>query len=47
MDQYFVMDVGGSHIKYALMTADEIIEKGEIPTPVDNSIHFFIITNMF
>jgi len=40
MDQYFVMDVGGSHIKYALMTADEIIEKGEVPTPVDNSIHF-------
>jgi predicted NBD/HSP70 family sugar kinase len=40
MDQFFVMDVGGSHIKYALMTTNEIIEKGEVPTPADNSIHF-------
>jgi len=40
MDQYFVMDVGGSHIKYALMTPNEILEKGEVVTPLDNSIHF-------
>jgi predicted NBD/HSP70 family sugar kinase len=40
MDQFFVLDVGGSHIKYALMTANEIIDKGEVVTPLDNSIHF-------
>lgn len=32
-----VLDVGGTFIKYALMTNDaEILEKGEIETPLDN-----------
>jgi len=40
MEQYLVMDVGGSHIKYALMTEDDIIEKGEVVTPMDGSDSF-------
>ena len=39
MDQYLVLDIGGSHIKYGLMTLDKIIEKGEVPTPLDTSDH--------
>ncbi len=39
MEHYLVMDVGGSHIKYALMTPDNILEKGDIVTPQDNSDH--------
>ncbi|KAF0226477.1 MAG: glucokinase [Erysipelotrichaceae bacterium] len=39
MDQYLVLDVGGTYIKYALMTPDLIIEKGEVLTPLDNSEH--------
>lgn len=34
--EYLVLDVGGSAIKYALMTKDlEFIEKGNVPTPKD------------
>ena len=40
MEQYLVMDVGGSHIKYALMTPDAILEKGEVVTPRDTLDHF-------
>lgn len=40
MEQYLVMDVGGSHIKYALMTEDTILEKGEVVTPMTNSDDF-------
>jgi len=40
MDHYLVMDVGGSHIKYALMTPDSILEKGEVVTPMIDSEHF-------
>ena len=33
---YLTIDVGGTNIKYALMTKEaEILEKGEIPTPYD------------
>lgn len=33
---YLTIDVGGTNIKYALMTEEaEILEKGEIPTPYD------------
>ncbi len=39
MDRYLVVDLGGTLIKYALMTSDQIIEKGEVPTPLDNSEH--------
>ncbi|OOM75581.1 ROK family protein [Clostridium sp. BL-8] len=35
--KYLVLDIGGSAIKYALMTEDlNFIEKGKKPTPVDN-----------
>jgi len=35
--KYKVLDIGGSAIKYALMTKElEFIEKGNIPTPMDN-----------
>ena len=35
--KYLVLDIGGSAIKYALMTKElEFIEKGNIPTPMDN-----------
>lgn len=40
MEQYLVMDVGGSHIKYALMTENEIVEKGEVVTPMEGSEAF-------
>ncbi len=37
MNHYLTIDVGGTYIKYALMTEDiEIIEKGEVPTPKDS-----------
>lgn len=39
MDQYLVIDIGGTYIKYALMTADGIIEKDEVLTPLDNKQH--------
>ena len=39
MDQYLVLDIGGSHIKYALMTEDAILQKGEVVTPLDNVEH--------
>ncbi len=36
MANYLTIDVGGTAIKYALMTEDaEIIEKGEMPTPME------------
>lgn len=39
---YLVLDIGGSSIKYALMTEDlNFIEKGKKPTPID-SIESFI-----
>ncbi len=40
MDQYLSIDVGGSQIKYALMTQEEILEQGEVGTPLDTSDHF-------
>lgn len=40
--KYLVLDIGGSSIKYALMTKElEFIEKGKKPTPLD-SIESFI-----
>lgn len=36
-----VLDVGGSAIKYALMTDQAVfIEKGQVPTPLDTNEHF-------
>lgn len=35
MNNYCVIDVGGTNIKYALMNENEIFEKGEIPTPYE------------
>lgn len=40
-NKYLVLDVGGSSIKYALMTEDsEFLEKGKTPTPLDNIENF-------
>lgn len=40
--KYLVLDIGGSAIKYALMTKElEFIEKGKVPTPLD-SIESFV-----
>jgi len=39
MDHYLVLDIGGSHIKYAVMSEDTILEKGEVVTPLDNVEH--------
>ena len=39
MDHYLVLDIGGSHIKYAVMTEDTILEKGDVVTPLDNVEH--------
>ena len=39
MDHYLVLDIGGSHIKYAVMTEESILEKGEVVTPLDTSEH--------
>ncbi len=33
MEKYLGIDVGGTEIKYALMTEEDILEKGYIPTP--------------
>lgn len=42
--KYLVLDIGGSAIKYALMTEDlEFIEKGKKPTPLDNIESFIEI----
>ena len=39
--KYLVLDIGGSAIKYALMTEElEFIEKGKKPTPRDNIENF-------
>ena len=39
--KYLVLDIGGSAIKYALMTKEvEFIEKGSKPTPLDNIENF-------
>lgn len=39
--QYLVVDIGGSSIKYALMSSNaEFIEKGKVPTPLDNIENF-------
>jgi len=39
--QYLVIDIGGSSIKYALMSSNaEFIEKGKVPTPLDNIENF-------
>ena len=39
--KYLVLDIGGSAIKYALMTKEvEFIEKGSKPTPLDNVENF-------
>ena len=36
MSNYLTIDVGGTNIKYALMTEDaEILDKGEVPTPME------------
>ena len=41
MSNYLTIDVGGTNIKYALMTDEiEVIEKGEVPTPRDSLEHF-------
>lgn len=38
---FLVLDVGGSYIKYAVMNEKvEFIEKGKVPTPMDNIEHF-------
>ncbi len=39
--EYLVLDIGGSSIKYSIMTEKvEFIEKGNIPTPLDNIENF-------
>lgn len=39
--KYLVLDVGGSSIKYALMTEEvEFLEKGKVPTPLNNIENF-------
>jgi predicted NBD/HSP70 family sugar kinase len=39
--EYLVLDIGGSAIKYALMTEElEFIEKGKVPTPMDTIENF-------
>ncbi len=35
-EKYLGIDVGGTELKYALMTEDEILEKDYIPTPKDS-----------
>ena len=41
MSNYLTIDVGGTNIKYALMTDQiEVIEKGEIPTPMEGLAAF-------
>lgn len=40
-EKYLGIDVGGTEIKYALMTEEEILEKGFIPTPKE-SLYTFI-----
>ncbi len=35
-EKYLGIDVGGTEIKYALMTEEEILEKGFIPTPKES-----------
>lgn len=40
---YLTVDVGGTNVKYALMTDQtEIIEKGEYPTPMEGGLDEFI-----
>lgn len=40
-NKYLVLDIGGSAIKYAFMTEKaEFIEKGKVPTPLDNIENF-------
>ena len=34
MKHYLVIDVGGTNLKYALMSEEMIVQKGEIPTPL-------------
>lgn len=39
--KYLVLDVGGSSIKYAIMTEEvEFLEKGKVPTPLDSIDNF-------
>ncbi len=41
MTNYLTIDVGGTNIKYALMTdAVEVLEKGEVPTPLGSLERF-------
>ncbi len=41
MSNYLTIDVGGTNIKYALMTDEiEVVEKGEVPTPRDSLASF-------
>ncbi|BCZ48737.1 sugar kinase [Clostridium gelidum] len=40
-NKYLVLDIGGSSIKYAIMTDEaEFVEKGKVPTPLDNIENF-------
>ncbi len=44
MTNYLTIDVGGTNIKYALMTEEaQILEQGEVPTPAD-SLDVFLDT---
>ena len=48
MNHYLTIDVGGTYIKYALMTDDiEIIEKGEVPTRVFDSLKTEPVQNAY
>jgi predicted NBD/HSP70 family sugar kinase len=39
--KYLVLDIGGSAIKYAVMSGEaEFLEKGKVPTPLDNIQNF-------
>ena len=39
MANYMAVDVGGTNVKYSLMTDQaEILEKGEFPTPYDEGL---------
>ena len=40
MAQYLVYDIGGTFIKYALMTeTSEMLEQGKVPAPRDSMEH--------
>lgn len=49
MKNYLTVDVGGTAIKYALMSEEaEILEKGEVPTPMDGlEVYLDTLTSLY